>query len=233
MSGTLSQAFIAGAELLRVWFNQNSFSGTIGHANFGDRISHFSVSNNRLSGEIPSTLGKISDLAWLFISSNAGLSGTLPDLSHATKLDKIFGSNNKISGTLPSTMSSLTGLRYLELSDNRLSGSSTDGFKNWNLNLFSVFNNAGLDWDLGLLHEWERCIPRTVEDDWDTRRDEHCVSRFLLHSCAVTGVIPQRYRVTNLTTLLLSNNQVPPPKTDSLDMWCCITDKRNSSTIFV
>ena len=162
------------------------------------------LSDNRLSGSFPSSLGRAAGLMSLYLSSNA-LSGTIPDLG-GTQLLRIFSSNNRLSGTMHSSMSLLTRLRYLAFSSNRLSGSSTSEFKSWNLLLFSVFNNRDLDWDLGLLYGWEQCGSLFKDRKWTA---EQCETTFLLHKCAVTGTIPARNRLSNVTYFLLADNQVP------------------------
>ena len=63
------------------------------------------LSDNQLSGEIPSELGSLTDLWWLYLS------------------------DNRLSGEIPMELGSLSNLRELELSDNQLSGCIPEGLR--------------------------------------------------------------------------------------------------------
>ena len=102
--------------------------------------------NPRLSGTLPTQLGRVSSLTHLYLFGSA-LSGSIPELggcralqeleiSHcrlsgtlpsslraASKLEFVFLESNALSGTLPTSLSRLGRLHELELSENRLSGS--------------------------------------------------------------------------------------------------------------
>ena len=101
--------------------------------------------NPRLSGTLPTQLGRMSSLTHLYLFGSA-LSGTIPELggckalqelemSHcrlsgtlppslgaASKLKFVFLESNKLSGTLPTSLSRLGRLHELELSENKISG---------------------------------------------------------------------------------------------------------------
>ena len=94
------------------------------------RVTRLALSQNRLSGTIPSSLGDLTNLDRLELFGNQ-LSGAIPSsLGGLTNLEILGFSHNQLSGTIPSSLGGLTNLRWLRLSDNQLSGtipSSLDG----------------------------------------------------------------------------------------------------------
>ena len=80
------------------------------------------LSNNRLSGSIPTQVGQVSELSYALILWGNRLSGTVPtqvgllsELSHA-----LFLQRNSLSGTLPTEIFQLTKLsNFMQLSSNR------------------------------------------------------------------------------------------------------------------
>ena len=85
------------------------------------------------------------------------LSGTLPSqLGSLNLMQQLFAGNNLLSGTLSSSLAGWTGLQMLHISRNLISGSSAPEFAHtWaSLELFSVYGNKRLDWDLSLLNHW-------------------------------------------------------------------------------
>ncbi len=77
---------------------------------------------NRLSGDIPSELGSLTNLTWLDLGSNQ-LSGVIPPkLGSLTNLERLDLRNNQLSGMIPPKLGSLTNLERLDLRNNRLTG---------------------------------------------------------------------------------------------------------------
>uniref|UniRef100_A0A7N0ULT0 Protein kinase domain-containing protein n=1 Tax=Kalanchoe fedtschenkoi TaxID=63787 RepID=A0A7N0ULT0_KALFE len=94
--------------------------------NLGDGLGGFTsiqqldLSNNRIEGEIPSSL-PLSLLA-LFLSSNA-LTGSIPDsISGLSQLTAMSLNNNLLVGNIPDAFQTLTSLANLDLSSNSLNG---------------------------------------------------------------------------------------------------------------
>ena len=81
------------------------------------------LGHNELSGEIPASLGNLTNLRYLELYSD-GLSGEIPtELGNLANLQKLHLGSNELSGTIPVELGDLTNLRYLELGHNELSGS--------------------------------------------------------------------------------------------------------------
>ena len=86
------------------------------------RVTSLSLSQNRLSGEIPAELGNLTSLTGLDLSQNQ-LSGEIPaELGGLTSLTGLNFSHNRLSGEIPAGLGGLTSLTSLSLSQNRLSG---------------------------------------------------------------------------------------------------------------
>ncbi|KAK7274034.1 hypothetical protein RIF29_15104 [Crotalaria pallida] len=79
------------------------------------------LSSNKLSGEIPSEISKLSALRFLNLSRNH-LSGDIPkDMGNMKLLESLDLSLNNISGEIPQSLTYMSFLSFLNLSFNNLS----------------------------------------------------------------------------------------------------------------
>ncbi|MED6121354.1 hypothetical protein PIB30_029341 [Stylosanthes scabra] len=89
-------------------------------------VANLDLSNNCLSGSIPSEISSLSGLIGLNLSYN-NLSGEIPKMIGDMKsLESIDFSRNHLFGAIPRSMSDLTFLSHLNLSYNNLSGPIPD-----------------------------------------------------------------------------------------------------------
>ena len=80
---------------------------------------------NRLSGTIPTHLGGIASLWFLYIHDNK-VTGSLPtEIGSLTNLMYFYANNNLLESSLPSQLGLMTTLQQLDLGNNSLSGSLT------------------------------------------------------------------------------------------------------------
>lgn len=80
------------------------------------------LSNNSLTGSIPSQLGSVANIQSLSLNNNQ-LSGSLPStLGNLTSLRFLSLQQNKLSGMIPSTFTQLQSLSSFNVSYNQLSG---------------------------------------------------------------------------------------------------------------
>ena len=83
-----------------------SWHGVITNAQ--GRVTELRLEANRLNGEIPDALGKLSNLQLLNLPRNK-LSGAIPDaLGNLTKLHWLDLHLNQLSGAIPGTLGNLT-----------------------------------------------------------------------------------------------------------------------------
>lgn len=85
-------------------------------------LGYVQLSGNLLSGEIPSSIGRMRSFSLLVLADNR-LSGHLPSEIAQLKLVALNVSNNYISGEIPAEIGNLDSLESLDLSWNNLSGS--------------------------------------------------------------------------------------------------------------
>ena len=96
----------AGLGLSTLLLHDNHFAGSIPHQVFNGRVGVLDVSNNRLSGRLPSEVGLLRNAKTLNLANNR-LSGSVPcelGLGRATRVDI---SGNRFQGKLPKQVSAL------------------------------------------------------------------------------------------------------------------------------
>ncbi|KAJ0085217.1 hypothetical protein Patl1_07456 [Pistacia atlantica] len=88
------------------------------------------LSNNMLSGEVPGSLSRLTNLTTLDLSGNL-LTGSIPlEFGDSLKLQGLYLGNNQLTGSIPGSLGRLGSLVKLNLTGNKLSGSVPIGFGN-------------------------------------------------------------------------------------------------------
>ena len=92
-----------------------------------NREAPLDLNRNRLTGTVPSALGRLTHLQYLNLSGNQ-LSGPLPSsVVNLTRMREVNLSGNQLRGTIPSSLATVLGrfpdLRVVNLAGNDLSGS--------------------------------------------------------------------------------------------------------------
>ncbi|WCJ38914.1 Receptor-like protein EIX2 [Euphorbia peplus] len=135
----------------------NEFSGEIVHIldgfsecrNFSLEVLH--AAYNRLSGQIPDSLGELGSLKSLRLFGNA-LTGPIPtSIGRLSLLRDLDLSANKLNGSIPESMGQLEALTYLDLFGNSWAGNLSENhfteLKNLRVLSFSC-TNASLKFDV-------------------------------------------------------------------------------------
>ena len=92
--------------------------------NSDGRVTQLYLSQNNLTGTIPTQLGNLTSLTRLDLSVN-GLTGTIPtQLGNLTSLQTLSLWGNELSGEIPAELGNLTSLTRLSLNQNNLTGRS-------------------------------------------------------------------------------------------------------------
>eukprot|EP00258_Populus_trichocarpa_P030718 XP_024446737.1 probable leucine-rich repeat receptor-like serine/threonine-protein kinase At3g14840 [Populus trichocarpa] len=131
LDGTLPKAIekLPHLKHLNLWANY--LSGNIPPEWANTKLETLSVGVNRLTGKIPSYLGRITTLSYLNIQDNM-FSGTVPpELGGLVNLKNLTLSANYLTGELPPALTNLTGLKELRLSSNNFTGRIPDFIQSW------------------------------------------------------------------------------------------------------
>uniref|UniRef100_A0A8I6Y955 Leucine-rich repeat-containing N-terminal plant-type domain-containing protein n=1 Tax=Hordeum vulgare subsp. vulgare TaxID=112509 RepID=A0A8I6Y955_HORVV len=93
------------------------------------RVIELSLTNLSLSGPISPSLGNLTFLRLLDLSSN-GFSGVIPPLNRLQRLEYLDLSDNSLQGIIPSGIDLLSNLLFLHLEENNLTGEIPPSLKN-------------------------------------------------------------------------------------------------------
>ncbi|KAJ9174626.1 hypothetical protein P3X46_013253 [Hevea brasiliensis] len=117
-------SLINSTNLWLVETNNNKFGGVLPESisNFSTSLSRFIISDNSISGRIPTGIVNLVNLEKLSMQSNR-LSGNIPiDIGKLQNLKVLILQGNSLSGVIPSSLGNLTLLFELRLYDNHLEG---------------------------------------------------------------------------------------------------------------
>jgi len=86
-------------------------------------IWHLDLSDNELEGTVPTILGTLSNLEYLFVSQNAFVPGPIPEfLTKLFKLEELSMKSTYRTGVIPPFLGDLSNMVLLDLDNNQLSG---------------------------------------------------------------------------------------------------------------
>ncbi|GAB4827149.1 hypothetical protein Ancab_034038 [Ancistrocladus abbreviatus] len=109
----------------------NYLSGTIPSQWALMQLKFISLLVNRLSGEIPRSLGDMTSLTYLSLEANQ-FSGNVPsELGNLINLETLILSSNRLAGPLPTKLAMLKNLTDFRINDNNLSGAIPHFIQNW------------------------------------------------------------------------------------------------------
>ncbi|CAN4113556.1 unnamed protein product [Withania somnifera] len=124
LSGSIPTGFLYLPELSLVELQNNYISGQLSNekSSGSSKLEGLNLSNNRLSGALPSAIGNFSGLKNLLIAGN-DFSGDIPsDIGRLKSILKLDLSRNNFSGRVPAQIGNCLSLTYLDLGQNQLSG---------------------------------------------------------------------------------------------------------------
>ncbi|KAL6204539.1 hypothetical protein ACLB2K_021806 [Fragaria x ananassa] len=123
--GQIPSSFSNFQNLLSMDLSNNELNGTISGEtlNLPSLSTTLNLSQNFLSGPLPSELGSLEKVVTIDLSDNA-LSGDIPgSIGKCKSLERLLMSRNRFSGSIPNGVGELRGLEFLDLSSNQLSSS--------------------------------------------------------------------------------------------------------------
>jgi len=181
---TLSEGRVSKIELIG-----NNLSGSLPDLSDLTALQVFNLSNNSISGNLPTWLSQLYNLEILNLEINQ-LDGTLPDLISLTQLQQLSLGNNNFSGELPTWLNSLSQLIWLRLGNNNFTGTIPDLT---GLALLRIL-------DLGS-NQLTGSIPTWLNQLVD-------INSLNLSTNQLTGTIPDMSNLTTLAYFYLQSNQL-------------------------
>ncbi|KAH8481096.1 hypothetical protein H0E87_031139, partial [Populus deltoides] len=131
LAGSLPKSIVKLPYLTHLDLWANYLSGNIPPEWANTKLEILSIAVNRLTGPLPSYLGKIITLRCLNIQNNMFSGIVPPELGNLVNLENINLSANNFTGELPLALSNLTKLKELRLSSNNFIGRIPDFIQSW------------------------------------------------------------------------------------------------------
>ncbi|KAK9221108.1 hypothetical protein WN944_009533 [Citrus x changshan-huyou] len=142
----LSQNFLTSIDhlpwknLLYLYLDSNLLQGSL--LDLPPHMNSFSISNNNLTGEIPSSFCNLNSIQSFDVSNNS-LSGQIPQCLGNSTLETVDLGMNNFQGSIPQTYEKGCNLTYLRLSGNHLEGPLPPSLTNCvKLQFLDVGNNS-------------------------------------------------------------------------------------------
>ena len=108
------------------------------------RITKLKLRGLGLNGRIPSDLGRLDRLVWLFLQRNRLAGRIPPELGDLASLERLILSHNSLTGAIPPELGKLDRLKVLRLRQNHLTGPVPATLGGLDL---SILNLSGNDFD--------------------------------------------------------------------------------------
>ncbi|KAK4486913.1 hypothetical protein RD792_006222, partial [Penstemon davidsonii] len=121
LGGEFGDSLGGFSSIKSITLSNNLIGGSIPE-NLPATLMNFFLSDNRLTGSIPTSLSSLSQLSAMSLNNNE-LTGEIPDAFEAlTVLVNLDLSNNSLSGELPPSVQNLSSLTTLDIQNNLFSG---------------------------------------------------------------------------------------------------------------
>ncbi|MBA0620323.1 hypothetical protein Godav_006067 [Gossypium davidsonii] len=124
LNGSIPKGLFGLPKLTQVELQDNYLTGEfpVTDSSISLNLGQISLSNNRLSGPLPATVGNFSGVQKLLLDGNK-FSGPIPaEIGNLQQLSKMDFSHNKFSGPVAPGISKCKLLTFVDLSRNELSG---------------------------------------------------------------------------------------------------------------
>jgi Leucine rich repeat len=130
LNGTIPSILVSLRQLKSLYLHSNRFTGTISSALGMIGLDEFDLSENLLTGFIPSELGSLNLVTRFLLQENL-ISGTIPStLGNLSQLTTLYLDSNQLTGTIPSELGYLSQLLYLSLNNTKFIGTIPSTFSN-------------------------------------------------------------------------------------------------------
>uniref|UniRef100_A0A1J3GQR3 non-specific serine/threonine protein kinase n=1 Tax=Noccaea caerulescens TaxID=107243 RepID=A0A1J3GQR3_NOCCA len=171
---------------------------------------------NNLTGRIPLEIGRITSLRLLLLNGNKFLGSLPPELGNLENLNRLQVDENNITGSVPLSFGNLSRIKHLHFNNNTISGEiPVELSKLTNLAHLILDNNnltGTLPLELALLPSLT--ILQLDNNNFQGSEIPEAYGNFprlvklSLRNCGLQGSIPDLSRITNLSYLDLSWNNL-------------------------
>ena len=192
------------------------------------QVAELSLSDNQLSGEIPTELGSLANLQTLWLFNNQ-LTGKIPaELGNLSNLTGLSLSRNQLTEEIPTELGNLSNLRTLILSSNQLTGEIPTELGNLsNLRTLILSSNqltGEIPTELGNLSNLRTLILSSNQLTGEIPTELGNLSnlqRLNLHDNQLTGELPQSLTGLTVLSMLSFNNNAGlcAPIDEAFQIW--------------
>lgn len=108
------------------WLTSPDVNSWFGVTVAGGRVTSLDIRNNNLVGTLPASIGNLTQLATLYLLSNAGLTWPLPStIDQLDELTHIYVNSTSINWSLPTTIWGMAKMTYFVANNTNISGIPT------------------------------------------------------------------------------------------------------------
>ncbi|KAK4857833.1 hypothetical protein QYF36_006936 [Acer negundo] len=216
LPGTLPPELVRLPYISEIDFAYNYLKGSIPLEWASMQLKYISVFANRLSGNIPSHLGKITSLTYLDLDQNQFSGMIPPELGKLVNLKTLRLSSNRFSGILPLELAELKNLTNFRINDNNFTGSIPEYISSWSGLSRLEIQGSGLKGPIPpSLSVLEKLTQIRISDIHGTNQSFPVLTnmtgllRVILKNCGISGGIPEYiWGMKNLRFLDLSFNEL-------------------------
>ncbi|KAJ9168441.1 hypothetical protein P3X46_019965 [Hevea brasiliensis] len=124
LTGSIPSGFLYLPELSLMELHSNYLSGRVPEqtSKLSSKLKQLNISDNRLSGPLPASIGNFSSLQILLLSGNQFAGEIPPEIGRLKNVLTLDMSRNNFSGNIPHEIGNCQMLTSLDLSQNQLSG---------------------------------------------------------------------------------------------------------------
>ncbi|XP_050224145.1 leucine-rich repeat receptor-like serine/threonine-protein kinase BAM3 [Mercurialis annua] len=125
LTGSIPSGFLYLPELSLMELQSNYLIGQVPKqtSKLTSKLEQLNLSDNRLSGPLPESIGNLSNLQILLMSGNRLTGQVPPEIGQLRNVLTLDMSRNNFSGKIPDEIGNCSMLTYLDLSQNQFSGS--------------------------------------------------------------------------------------------------------------
>ncbi|XP_010246813.1 PREDICTED: receptor protein kinase CLAVATA1-like [Nelumbo nucifera] len=121
-NGTIPPGFFNLPLVDMLEFSDNYFTGKLPDEISGGILGLLTLSNNRITGNVPAAIANLTNLQTLSLELNQFSGEIPPQIFDLKKLSKMNISNNNITGKIPTTIAHCKSLTLVDFSSNNLFG---------------------------------------------------------------------------------------------------------------